>query len=115
MVIGHDHRHHSARWARLTGLAFIAQGVKVYLLRGLVHTPMCEWSCSSNGLLSLKCLMSLRVPFGVKRLHAACGVMITGDIVAHVQIYLLNSILIASHNPKVREGSPYSMGQIHLN
>ncbi|ETW81836.1 hypothetical protein HETIRDRAFT_317679 [Heterobasidion irregulare TC 32-1] len=67
VVIGHDHRYHSARWARLTGLAFIAQGVKVYLLRGLVHTPM--------------------VPFGVKRLHAACGVMIT-----------------ASHNPKDDNG-----------
>lgn len=40
VVIGHDHRHHSSRWARLTAAAFIDRGVKVYLLKGLVHTPM---------------------------------------------------------------------------
>ncbi|EIM85880.1 uncharacterized protein STEHIDRAFT_121879 [Stereum hirsutum FP-91666 SS1] len=67
IVIGHDHRHHSSRWAKLTAAAFVEQGVKVYLLKGLVHTPM--------------------VPFGVKQLRAACGVMIT-----------------ASHNPKDDNG-----------
>jgi len=66
-VIGYDHRHNSERWARLTAAAFIDKGVKAYLYRGLVHTPM--------------------VPFGVKRLNAACGVMIT-----------------ASHNPKHDNG-----------
>jgi len=64
-VIGHDHRHNSERWAGLAAAAFITRGVKVYLFRDLVHTPL--------------------VPFGVKRLNAACGIMIT-----------------ASHNPKVR-------------
>ncbi|KII88880.1 hypothetical protein PLICRDRAFT_159795 [Plicaturopsis crispa FD-325 SS-3] len=67
VVIGHDHRHNSERWAQLTATAFIARGVKVYLHRGLVHTPL--------------------VPFSVKRLNAACGVMIT-----------------ASHNPKQDNG-----------
>ncbi|KAI0061669.1 hypothetical protein BV25DRAFT_1907908 [Artomyces pyxidatus] len=67
VVVGHDHRHHSERWARLTAAAFIEKGVKVYLHRGLVHTPM--------------------VPFTVKQLSAACGVMIT-----------------ASHNPKDDNG-----------
>ncbi|KAI0269854.1 hypothetical protein BC834DRAFT_574038 [Gloeopeniophorella convolvens] len=67
VVIGHDHRHHSEKWARLTAAAFIDKGVKTYLYRGLVHTPM--------------------VPFGVKKLNAACGVMIT-----------------ASHNPKHDNG-----------
>ncbi|KAF8078187.1 hypothetical protein FPV67DRAFT_1557572 [Lyophyllum atratum] len=67
VVIGHDHRHNSERWARLTAAAFISSGVKVYLLQGLVHTPM--------------------VPFSVKKLKAACGVMIT-----------------ASHNPKQDNG-----------
>lgn len=58
IVVGHDHRHNSERWANLTAGVFISNGVKVYLHRGLVHTPM--------------------VPFSVKRLNAACGVMITG-------------------------------------
>ncbi|ESK96831.1 phosphoglucomutase 1 [Moniliophthora roreri MCA 2997] len=67
IVVGHDHRHHSERWAQLTAATFLAEGVKVYLHRGLVHTPL--------------------VPFSVKRLNAACGVMIT-----------------ASHNPKDDNG-----------
>ncbi|TRM59430.1 hypothetical protein BD626DRAFT_408902 [Schizophyllum amplum] len=67
VVVGHDHRHNSERWAQLTAAAFIDRGVKVYLHRGLVHTPL--------------------VPFSVKRLGAACGVMIT-----------------ASHNPKQDNG-----------
>ncbi|EIN07648.1 hypothetical protein PUNSTDRAFT_88245 [Punctularia strigosozonata HHB-11173 SS5] len=67
VVVGHDHRHNSERWAELTATAFIAKGIKVYLHQGLVHTPM--------------------VPFSVKSLHAACGVMIT-----------------ASHNPKQDNG-----------
>ncbi|KAI0284001.1 hypothetical protein BGY98DRAFT_949931 [Russula aff. rugulosa BPL654] len=66
-VIGYDHRHNSERWARLTAAAFLDKGVKTYLYRDLVHTPM--------------------VPFGVKRLGAACGIMIT-----------------ASHNPKRDNG-----------
>ncbi|KAJ8584463.1 hypothetical protein M405DRAFT_826766 [Rhizopogon salebrosus TDB-379] len=67
VVIGHDHRHNSKRWAQLTAAAFIANNVKVYLHKGLVHTPL--------------------VPFSVKALSAACGVMIT-----------------ASHNPKQDNG-----------
>ncbi|KAJ7702443.1 hypothetical protein B0H17DRAFT_1044354 [Mycena rosella] len=67
VVIGHDHRHNSERWAELTAAAFVDSGFKVYLLRGLVHTPM--------------------VPFSVRALEAACGVMIT-----------------ASHNPKDDNG-----------
>ncbi|KAF4604010.1 phosphohexose mutase family protein [Pleurotus pulmonarius] len=67
IVVGHDHRHHSKHWADLTASVFLANGVKAYLYRDLVHTPM--------------------VPFGVKALRAACGVMIT-----------------ASHNPKDDNG-----------
>ncbi|KAL0569810.1 hypothetical protein V5O48_012155 [Marasmius crinis-equi] len=59
VVIGHDHRHNSERWAKLTAAAFINKGMKVYLHRGLVHTPL--------------------VPFSVKRLNASCGVMITAS------------------------------------
>jgi phosphoglucomutase len=40
VVVGHDHRHNSERWALLTAAAFIAQGVKVYLHQELVHTPL---------------------------------------------------------------------------
>lgn len=67
IVVGHDHRHHSKHWADLTASVFLANDVKAYLYRDLVHTPM--------------------VPFGVKALGAACGVMIT-----------------ASHNPKDDNG-----------
>ncbi|KIM58711.1 hypothetical protein SCLCIDRAFT_127650 [Scleroderma citrinum Foug A] len=67
VVVGHDHRHNSERWARLTANVFISKNVKVYLHRGFVHTPL--------------------VPFSMKRLNAACGVMIT-----------------ASHNPKDDNG-----------
>ncbi|EPQ58748.1 hypothetical protein GLOTRDRAFT_104172 [Gloeophyllum trabeum ATCC 11539] len=67
VVIGYDHRHNSERWAMLTAAAFAAKNMKVHLLRGKVHTPM--------------------VPFSLKRLCAACGVMIT-----------------ASHNPKDDNG-----------
>ncbi|THU99146.1 phosphoglucomutase 1 [Dendrothele bispora CBS 962.96] len=67
VVVGHDHRHNSERWAQLTAAAFLNNGVKVYFHRGLVHTPM--------------------VPFTVKKVGAACGVMIT-----------------ASHNPKYDNG-----------
>ncbi|KAI0075472.1 hypothetical protein K474DRAFT_1624431 [Panus rudis PR-1116 ss-1] len=67
IVVGHDHRHNSERWAQLTAAVFVSNGMKVYLHRGLVHTPL--------------------VPFSVKTLNAACGVMIT-----------------ASHNPKQDNG-----------
>ncbi|KAJ7632289.1 hypothetical protein FB45DRAFT_912056 [Roridomyces roridus] len=59
VVIGHDHRHNSARWAQLTAAVFVQAGWKVYLLRGLVHTPL--------------------VPFSVQALGAATGVMITAS------------------------------------
>ncbi|KIJ17245.1 phosphomannomutase [Paxillus involutus ATCC 200175] len=67
IVIGHDHRHNSKEWARLTAAVFASYNVRVYSLRGLVHTPL--------------------VPFSMKRLNAACGVMVT-----------------ASHNPKDDNG-----------
>lgn len=40
IVVGHDHRHHSDRWAKLTAVAFVDKGVRVYLFDGLVHTPL---------------------------------------------------------------------------
>jgi phosphomannomutase len=40
IVVGHDHRYHSERWAQLTAAAFLANDVKIYLHNGLVHTPL---------------------------------------------------------------------------
>ena len=40
VVVGHDHRYHSERWAALTTAAFLSKGVKAYLLHGFVHTPL---------------------------------------------------------------------------
>ncbi|KAI8983747.1 hypothetical protein BDB01DRAFT_843111 [Pilobolus umbonatus] len=67
VVIGHDHRHHSLDFARLTAYAFIQRGFKVWYYKDLVHTPL--------------------VPYTIKKLNAAGGVMIT-----------------ASHNPKDDNG-----------
>ena len=40
IVIGHDHRYNSERWSKLTAAVFASQHVRVYLHKGLVHTPM---------------------------------------------------------------------------
>ena len=40
IVIGHDHRHNSEHWSRLTAAVFAHYQVRVYLHRGLVHTPL---------------------------------------------------------------------------
>lgn len=79
VVVGHDHRHNSQRWAELTATAFIAKGVKVYLHQGLVHTPMLVYPRLVGLRYSnIDSTVLHRVPFSVKTLHAACGVMITG-------------------------------------
>ena len=67
VVIGYDARHNSKNFAELAAAAFIAKGIRVLWYEDLVHTPM--------------------VPFAVKQLHAAAGIMIT-----------------ASHNPKHDNG-----------
>ncbi|GAA5852110.1 hypothetical protein JCM8547_000160 [Rhodosporidiobolus lusitaniae] len=59
IVVGHDHRHHSKEFGRLTAGVFRRRGWRVYELDGLVHTPT--------------------VPFATKRLNAALGVMITAS------------------------------------
>ncbi|KIJ25664.1 hypothetical protein M422DRAFT_785465 [Sphaerobolus stellatus SS14] len=59
VVIGHDHRHNSEHWANLIAAVFVHFGFEVYLLEGLVHTPL--------------------VPFSVSRLKASCGVMVTAS------------------------------------
>lgn len=58
VVVGHDHRHNSLRFAQLTIIAFKLKGFKVYDL-GLVHTPL--------------------VPFAVDEKEASCGIMITAS------------------------------------
>ncbi len=67
VVIGYDARHNSKKFALLAAAAFIAKGIRVLWYEDLVHTPM--------------------VPFAVKQLRAAAGIMIT-----------------ASHNPKHDNG-----------
>ena len=67
IVIGYDARHNSEHFAQLAAAAFIAKGFRVWWFEDLAHTPL--------------------VPFGVKSLGAAAGVMIT-----------------ASHNPAQDNG-----------
>lgn len=40
VVVGHDHRHHSEDFARLTAAAFISLGIRVWYYHDYVHTPM---------------------------------------------------------------------------
>ena len=59
VVIGHDARRNSRKFAKLAAAAFIAKGIRVLWYEDLVHTPM--------------------VPFAVKQSHAAAGIMITAS------------------------------------
>lgn len=59
VVIGHDHRYNSEKWARLTAAVFLQRGYKVYLHKGLVHTPL--------------------VPFTIGETKAVAGIMITAS------------------------------------
>ncbi|KAI4209729.1 MAG: hypothetical protein LQ351_007383 [Letrouitia transgressa] len=67
VVIGHDARHNSEKFAEHAAAVFVQKGIKVWWYEGYVHTPM--------------------VPFAVKDLRAAAGIMIT-----------------ASHNPSQDNG-----------
>ncbi|KAL6707591.1 hypothetical protein ACN47E_003941 [Coniothyrium glycines] len=67
VVIGRDARHNSEKFAKLTATAFATKGIKVWWYESPQHTPL--------------------VPFGVRELGAAAGVMIT-----------------ASHNPAQDNG-----------
>ena len=59
VVIGHDARHNSEKFAELAGAAFGAKGIKVWWYEHIVHTPL--------------------VPFAVVQLKAVAGVMITAS------------------------------------
>lgn len=59
VVVGHDTRRDSKRFAQLAAAAFMAKGLKVHLFQDYVHTPM--------------------VPFTVKHVGAVAGVMITAS------------------------------------
>ena len=67
IVVGRDARHNSEKYAKLATAAFVAQGIKVWWYELPVHTPL--------------------VPFGLRELGAAAGIMIT-----------------ASHNPAQDNG-----------
>ena len=59
VVIGHDARYNSEKFARLTAAAFLSKGFKVLWFEELVHTPM--------------------VPFAVNYSGAAAGIMVTAS------------------------------------
>lgn len=83
-------------------MVFLNMGFKVYLHKGLVHTPL--WV---NEILPPVFLLMVvvSVPFSVSKLNAACGVMITGPYhIFNRQCGAKCTILLclsASHNPKV--------------
>lgn len=59
VIIGHDTRHNSARFARLAANAFRTKGIKVLMFEDYVPTPF--------------------VAFGVKTMNADAGIMITAS------------------------------------
>lgn len=59
VVIGHDARYNSEKFARLAAAAFIEKGIKVWWFDRNVHTPL--------------------VPFAVSQRGAAAGVMVTAS------------------------------------
>ncbi|KAK7187455.1 hypothetical protein DPSP01_002573 [Paraphaeosphaeria sporulosa] len=59
IVIGRDARHNSKNFAKLAAAAFVAKGIKVWWYENPSHTPL--------------------VPFGVRELGAAAGVMVTAS------------------------------------
>lgn len=59
VVIGHDARHNSDRFAKLAANAFIALGIPVWYFDQAGPTPM--------------------VPFGVNHFNAAGGIMVTAS------------------------------------
>ncbi|ODV94159.1 hypothetical protein PACTADRAFT_34969 [Pachysolen tannophilus NRRL Y-2460] len=63
IVIGHDHRHNSERFAFITASVFILKKIKVYFL----------------GNTGLKVIPTPLVPFTVDYYHSSCGVMITAS------------------------------------
>jgi phosphoglucomutase len=63
VVVGHDARHNSEKFAKLSAAAFVAKGIKVWWYDDYVHTPL--------------------VPFGIFELGAAAGVMITASHVSY--------------------------------
>lgn len=65
VVIGHDARHNSARFAALAANAFIAQQIPVWFFKEEGPTPM--------------------VPFGVNHFRAAGGIMVTASHVGQYQ------------------------------
>lgn len=67
IVVGYDARHNSRKFAELAATVFTTKGIKVWWYEDLAHTPL--------------------VPFGVKILDAAAGIMVT-----------------ASHNPAQDNG-----------
>ncbi|KAF2863058.1 hypothetical protein K470DRAFT_242478 [Piedraia hortae CBS 480.64] len=59
VVIGHDARHNSERFARLAATAFLTNGFTVLWFEDLIHTPL--------------------VTFSVRQFGAAAGVMVTAS------------------------------------
>lgn len=66
IVIGHDARHNSARFASLAANAFLNERIPVWYFQEASPTPM--------------------VPFGIDHFKAAAGIMVTASHVGHFQL-----------------------------
>ena len=59
VIVGHDARHNSDRFARLTALAFLEKGIRVYYCDKIIPTPL--------------------IAFGVKQYNCCAGIVITAS------------------------------------
>lgn len=82
IVVGHDHRHNSHRFARLTASVFRRRGWKVYEFEGLVHTPMVvSLSLFLNLLFFLLKLTFSRLSLSL--LLSDCQLPVVSPLLAH--------------------------------
>lgn len=88
VIIGHDARHNSARFARLAALAFLQKGIRVYLVDYIVPTPL--------------------VAFGVVQYSCRAGLMVTASHNPKedngMKVYWHNGAqILAPHDKQIQE------------
>lgn len=81
IVVGHDARHNSQHFADLAAAVFESKGIVVWWYEDIVHTPL--------------------VPFAVKTLRAAAGIMIT---VKYKIIYCQSFLMAFAGKPQSSAG-----------
>ena len=83
VVIGHDARHNSEKFASLAANAFLHERIPVWYFQEAAPTPM--------------------VPFGIGHFHAAAGIMITASHVGCSQLLARIRLTVKCVEPSGRQ------------